>query len=172
MNTSGTTGQPKFVAHTPDTLAASTDLLCRHLGLAADDVILAPIPMAHIGGLIFSLTFIQRGVPFIVFESFDADAVLDNIERHRCTWTIGLPYQYAALLEAQQASPRDLSSLRVCIAGADVCPIDLQQRVTSAFGIPLYNFWGASEVMGSLTFGPKKWTGGPDSRGSAGPADR
>jgi long-chain acyl-CoA synthetase len=35
INTSGTTGQPKFVMHTPDTLAATTDLLCRHLGLAA-----------------------------------------------------------------------------------------------------------------------------------------
>jgi long-chain acyl-CoA synthetase len=155
ISTSGTTGQPKFVVHTPDTLAASTDLLCRGLGLAGDDVIIAPIPMAHIAGLTFSLTFIQRGVLFVVMESFDADAVLDNIERHRCTWMNGLPYQYAALLEAQQAKPRDLSSLRICNCGADVCPTDLQERVTSAFGAPVYNLWGASEVMGSLTFGLK-----------------
>jgi len=99
------------------------------------------------------LTFIQRGVPFVVLESFDADTVLDTIERHRCTWTLGFPYQYAALLESQQEKPRDLSSLRVCLTGADVCPIDLQERVSSVFGAPLYNFWGASEVVGSLTFG-------------------
>ena len=104
INTSGATSQPKFVVHTLDTLPASTDLLCMGLGLAEDDVIVAPVPMAHIGGLIFSLTFIQRGVPFVVMKSFDADAVLDNIERHRCTWIIGLPYQDAVLLEAQQAS--------------------------------------------------------------------
>ena len=36
---------------------------------------------------------------------------------------------------------------------SDTCPIDLQERVTSVFGAPLYNFWGASEVVGSLTFG-------------------
>src|SRR5262249_42169015 len=131
INTSGTTGQPKFVAHTPDTLAATTDLLCKHVGLAADDVIVAPVPMAHLSGLICSLTFVQRGVPFIVLENFDADTVLDTIERHRCTWTVGFPYQYAALLESQQATPRDLSSLRVCLTGADVCPIDLQERVGS-----------------------------------------
>jgi long-chain acyl-CoA synthetase len=153
VNTSGTTGQPKFVAHTPETLAATTDLLCRDLGLAMDDVMIAPIPMAHIGGLIFSLTFIQRGVAFMVMESFGADEVLDNIERHRCTWALGFPYQYATLIESQQARPRDLSSLRVCLTGADVCPIDLQKRVTSTLGAPLYNFWGASEVVGSLTFG-------------------
>jgi acyl-CoA synthetase (AMP-forming)/AMP-acid ligase II len=89
----------------------------------------------------------------VVQESFDADAVLDAVERHRCTWMIGFPFQYAALLETQQVRPRDLSSLRICLTGADVCPIDLQERVTSAFGAPLYNFWGASEVIGSLTFG-------------------
>jgi long-chain acyl-CoA synthetase len=153
INTSGTTGQPKFVAHTPDTLAATTDLLCKHLGLAANDVTAAPMPMAHASGLIFSLTSIQRGVPFVVMESFDVDALLDNIECHRCTWMIGFPYQYVALLEAQQARPRDLSSLRVCLTGADVCPTDLQERVTATFGTPLYNFWAASEVVGSLTFG-------------------
>lgn len=153
INTSGTTGQPKFVAHTPDTLAATTDLLCKHVGLAADDVIVAPMPMAHVSGVVCSLTFIQHGVPFFVSESFDADTVLDNIERHRCTWALGFPFQYAALLDAQRAKPRDLSSLRICLTGPDVCPIDLQERVTSTFGAPLYNFWGASEVVGSLTFG-------------------
>jgi long-chain acyl-CoA synthetase len=155
INTSGTTGRPKFVAHTPDTLAATTDLLCRHLGLADDDVIVAPMPMAHMSGLILSLTFIQRGVPFVVMESFDADGVLDNVERHRCSWFIGFPYQYGALLDAQQARPRDLSSLRVCLTGADVCPTDLQEKVASTFGAPLYNIWAASEVVGSLTFGLK-----------------
>jgi long-chain acyl-CoA synthetase len=153
INTSGTTGQPKFVAHTPDTLAATTGLLCRHLGLAVDDVVVAPMPMAHISGLILSLNSIQFGVPFVVMGSFDADAVLDDIERHRCTRLLGFPYQYVALLEAQRARPRDLSSLRLCLTGADVCPTDLQERVTSTFGAPLYNLWGASEVVGSLTFG-------------------
>ena len=37
--------------------------------------------------------------------------------------------------------------------GADACPVDLQDKVTSIFGVPLYNIWGATEVMGSLTFG-------------------
>jgi len=153
INTSGTTGQPKFVAHTPDTLAATTDLLRKHLGLAVDDVIVAPMPMAHVSGLVCSLTFIQHGVPFIVSESFDAGAMLDNIERYRCTWAVGFPFQYVALLDAQRTRPRDLSSLRICLTGADVCPIDLQKRVTSTFGAPLYNFWGSTEVIGSLTFG-------------------
>jgi long-chain acyl-CoA synthetase len=113
------------------------------------------LPMAHGSGLITSLTYIQRGVPFVVMENFEANALLDSIERHRGTRMVGFPYQYDALLQAQEARPRDLSSLRICLTTADVCPIDLQEKVTSAFGAPLYNTWGASEVVGSLTFGLK-----------------
>jgi hypothetical protein len=40
--------------------------------------------LAHISGVILSLAFIQCGVPFIVMESFDADAVLESVERRRC----------------------------------------------------------------------------------------
>jgi acyl-CoA synthetase (AMP-forming)/AMP-acid ligase II len=57
------------------------------------------------------------------------------------------------LLERQRARPRNLASLRLCLTGADVCPIDLQQQVTSVFGAPLYNLWGATETVGSMTFG-------------------
>jgi long-chain acyl-CoA synthetase len=153
INTSGTTGQPKFVVHTPATLSESVDLVVRHWGFSDDDIMIMPLPMAHMSGLISFLTFIQFGAPFVLLEVFDADTVLDAIERHRCTWCIGFPAQYAALLECQRARPRNLGSLRICLTGADVCPIDLQERVTSMFGTPLYNLWGATEVVGSLTFG-------------------
>src|SRR4030088_3318985 len=151
--TSGTTGQPKFVVHTPATLAETTDLLVRNWGLSDDDIMLEPLPLAHMSGLITSLAFIQFGAPFVLLEGFDADAVLDTIERHRCTWCLGFPAQYAALLERQQTRPRDLASLRVCLTGADACPVDLQERIPAVFGAPLYNIWAATEVVGSMTFG-------------------
>ena len=151
--TSGTTGQPKFVVHTPATLSESTDLVVTHWGFSDDDIMIEPLPLAHMSGMITFLSFIQFGAPFVLLESFDADMVLDTIERHRSTWCVAFPAQYAALLECQRARPRNLESLRICLTGADVCPIDLQERVTSTFGAPLYNVWGATEVVGSLTFG-------------------
>jgi long-chain acyl-CoA synthetase len=153
INTSGTTGQSKFVVHTPATLSESVDLIVRDWGFSDDDIMVMPLPMAHMSGLISFLAYIQFGAPFVLLEVFNADTVLDTIERHRCTWCIGFPAQYAALIECQRARPRDLGSLRICLTGADVCPIDLQERVTSMFGAPLYNLWGATEVVGSLTFG-------------------
>src|ERR1700730_2385415 len=153
INTSGTTGQPKFVVHTPATLSESTDLMVKNWGWFEDDIMIEALPLAHMSGFITLLSYVQFGAPFVLLESFDADTVLDTIERHRCTWCLGFPAQYAAMLESQRARPRNLKSLRVCLTGADVCPIDLQERVTSTFGAPLYNIWGATEVVGSLTFG-------------------
>src|SRR4029077_8859087 len=127
--------------------------LVRHWGFSDDDIMIEPLPLAHISGLITLLSYVNFSAPFLLLESFDADIVLDTIERHRCTWLIGFPAQYAAMIGSQLARPRNLEPLRVCLTGADVCPIDLQKRVTSTFGAPLYNVWGATEAVGSLTFG-------------------
>ncbi|MBR0694242.1 class I adenylate-forming enzyme family protein [Bradyrhizobium lablabi] len=153
INTSGSTGQPKFVMHTQDTLAAMTPLLGKHFDFSANDVIISPLQLAHGSGLFCSLSFVQAGLPFVMLQTADPDGILDSIERYRATWLLGFPYQYAGLLEAQQARPRDVSSLRICLTGADTCPVDLQNRVSAALGAPLYNVWASTEVVGQLTYG-------------------
>jgi long-chain acyl-CoA synthetase len=152
LNTSGTTGQPTFVVHTLATLSKAVDLMVNNWGFSDDDVVADPLPKAHMSGLMLLLSSIAAGVSFILLESFDADAVLDAIERHHCTRYFGFPAQYAALLDRQHDRPRNLASLRMCLTGAEACPVDLQERVSAAFGVPLYNVWGATEIVGSLTF--------------------
>lgn len=155
INTSGTTGQPKFVVHTQDTLAAAAHLTCKHFNFSTDDVMISSSQLAHASGLCGALSYIQVGAPFIMLQSPDPDIILDRIERHRATRMFGFPYQYAGLLKAQQARPRDLSSLQICLTGGDVCPLDLQKQFTAAVGAPLYNIWGATEVPSHLSFGTR-----------------
>jgi acyl-CoA synthetase (AMP-forming)/AMP-acid ligase II len=153
VTTSGTTGEPKFVVHTAATLSESVDLLIDGCGWFRDDVMAMPLPLAHMSGLITLLTLVRAGARFVLIESFDAETVLDAIERHRCTVHLGFPAQYVAMLTSQGDRPRNLATLRYCLSGADSCPIDLQMRVTSSFGAPLHNFWAASESVGNLSFG-------------------
>jgi long-chain acyl-CoA synthetase len=148
-----TSGQPKFVVHTQETLAAMVPLLSKSFGLSVEDIVVSPLQLAHGTGLCLSLCFVQSGVPFVMLQSADPNMVLDAIESHRCKWMLGFPNQYAALLEAQEAKPREVSSLRICLTGADQCPVNLQKRVTVALGAPLYNVWGATEVAGQLAYG-------------------
>jgi acyl-CoA synthetase (AMP-forming)/AMP-acid ligase II len=153
INTSGSTGQPKFVTHTLNSLAAMTELLYKSFGLSPDDVAIMPMQFAHGSGLCFSLVFVKFGLPFDLLQFPLPDIVLDGIEKYRVSWLLAFPNLYAGLLEAQQAKPRDLSSLRMCLTAADTCPIDLQKRATTTFGAPLYNIWGTTEGTGQLTFG-------------------
>jgi acyl-CoA synthetase (AMP-forming)/AMP-acid ligase II len=141
--------------HSADTLGESVGLIAENWGVSDTDVVVTPLPLAHMGGLACCLAWIDIGVPFVLLESFDAETVLDAMQRYRCTVYIGFPVQYAALLDLQRAQPRDLSSLRHCLTAADACPVELQDQVSSTFEVPLYNIWGATEVLGSVTYGLK-----------------
>ena len=150
LHTSGTTGKPKFVTHTLTTLTAAADSW-KHLGLGKAGVALHCLPMVHASGLFTFLACIMFGVPMVLLERFDPDAVLDAIEVHRCDWLLGLPFMFHALLQRQKEHPRKTDSLRMCVTAGDVCPAEIQQEFPHLFGVPLRSFWASTETVG-LTF--------------------
>ena len=152
LTTSGTTGQPKFVTHTQATLTAVIESV-RHLGLDGTQTAAIALPLTHGFGLFLFLACLRFGVPVVLLERFDPDAVLDAIERHRCTWLPGVPAMFGALLERQQARTRNVRSLKVCLSSGDICPPRLQEQFATVFGTRLRSFWGATEAAGCLTYG-------------------
>ena len=151
LTTSGTTGEPKFVTHTAETLSAITDSW-PHFELNSQQVAVNAVPMVHASGLGMLLGCIEHGARMVLLERFDPGAVLDAIETHQCTWMLGLPFMFHAILERQGMRPRNVSSLGFCLSGGDVCPIQLQQQFRTVFGIPLRSWWACTETWGSLTY--------------------
>ena len=160
LTTSGTTGQPKFVIHTLATLSRMAEAVA-HWDLDGDQITALFCPMVHVSGLLTLLACFHFGVPFVLLERFEPGAVLDSIERHRCTWVLGLPFMFAALLQQQRARARKVDSLRTCLVSGDVCPPQLQAQFPALFGIPLRSVWASTEACGSLTYGVQP---GPVSR--------
>jgi len=152
LGTSGTTGQTKFVIHTPRTMAATAAAFA-YLGVDERQVILAFCPQVHGSGFWTTLASISHGAPMILIERFDAELVLDMVERHGGTWMLGLPFMYAKLLEAQRDAPRNVGSLRRPVVSGDVCPITLQRDFAETFGVPLRSIWLTSEANGATTHG-------------------
>jgi long-chain acyl-CoA synthetase/feruloyl-CoA synthase len=152
LATSGTTGIPKFVIHTLSTVAATAETT-KYMGICRSHTAIIVCPMVHAGGLFSFIGCIHHGAPMVLFESFDPDFVLDAIEQHGCGWQLGLTFMWAAMLEAQRLRRRKVETLRFCISAGDVCPQQLQEEFGSEFGVPLYSTWGASEAIGSLTYG-------------------
>jgi len=152
LTTSGTTGQPKFVVHTLATLSKAAESF-EHWDLDSNQIAALACPMVHGSGLFTMLACIRFGAPFVLCERFDPDALLNAIERHRCTWLLGLPFMFVALLHHQRERARNVDSLRTCVAGGDVCPPQLQEQFPSFFGVSLRSSWVSTEACGSLTYG-------------------
>jgi acyl-CoA synthetase (AMP-forming)/AMP-acid ligase II len=162
--TSGTTGVPKFVTHTPATLSAVAYGVGR-FELDEDHIVINTVPMVHASGVFTFLGCVRFGVSMILLERFDPEAVLDAIESYRGSWMIGLPFMFAELARSQRQRPRRVDSLRFCVSGGDVCPIDLQHDFPQLFGVPLRSFWGSTEAGAALTYGLQP---GPVSRSNPG----
>ena len=151
LSTSGTTGQPKLVAHSQATLVRGL-LGCANLNLRQGDVFAFFLPMVHGSGLYSFLAGLMAGATLVMLDAADPDSILDAIEAHHCTYFVALPTMAAALMDRQQVRPRDTRSLRFCLTGGDVCLPGQQEAFPELFGVPLHSFWASSEGLGSLTY--------------------
>src|SRR5688500_6649126 len=77
--TSGTTGEPKGVVHTHESLRAAASITSARLGVdAASDVWLAALPLAHIGGMSVVVRALLTGTR-LTFDADDASATLVSL---------------------------------------------------------------------------------------------
>jgi long-chain acyl-CoA synthetase len=145
LATSGTTGEPKLVTQTLATLTALAEGL-RGFRITENENTIVALPMVHIGGLATLVTCVRYGASMVLFERFDADAVLDAIAPHHCTRMVGLVFMFAEMAARQRERRRDVDTIEFCVSGGDVCPPKLQEMFPDLFGVPLHSLWGASEV--------------------------
>src|SRR6185437_12005209 len=88
-----------------------------------------------------------QGASAMLLRAFDADAALDAIERHRCTYLFALPACLQLMAEEQTERPRNISSLRGIFAGGDSVSVALQRRVREQFHVELVEGYGMTEVV-------------------------
>ncbi len=147
LYTSGTTARPKGVMHTHVSLMGATELMSS-LGVDETDTPLAITQMLHISGLAcLLLPGIRCGATVVMLPLFDAAQTLDHIERWQCSFFVILPAMLRLLVEEQARSPRNVGSVRLCVAGGDTVPVTLQERFRSLFGIPVRELFGMTETV-------------------------
>lgn len=149
--TSGTTGAPKAVAHSHNTLYAAATAVPLCWGLEADCVASVPHHMTHLAGLIMSayLSVILGGT-CVMQDDADMALLLDIIAEHRLSFLYAAPLFVTELVAAQRESRRDLSSLKTLISGSAPIPPQLIDEVREVLGVELGALWGMTE-NGSMT---------------------
>jgi acyl-coenzyme A synthetase/AMP-(fatty) acid ligase len=174
LPTSGSTGDPKWVAHTHETIAGAlrNTLVLRRQPLGFDEetlrgraleealdalvlaepsltlTVIAGMPLWSISGFnVVQLTLLTGGQ--LVLCPSEPAAVLDAIERSAVT-NIGVPpILLRGLLREQRRRPRDLSSL--IVAGVGGGPLDpaLARAVEAELGCLVMTAYGSTELGGA-----------------------
>jgi long-chain acyl-CoA synthetase len=150
--TGGTTGRSKGVMLTHRNLIANAfhkTLACR---FTRDDVLLAAGPLFHVAGTAPLIGLAWLGASVVVQPRFEPDEALDLIERWRVTAALPVPTMVAALVDAQQARPRDVSSLRLLGHAGSPIATDVVRRAHATFPhAELAHFYGATETAPIVT---------------------
>jgi acyl-CoA synthetase (AMP-forming)/AMP-acid ligase II len=154
MYTSGTTGRPKGVMISHANLAWKNMAHIIEFGFTSSDLGLACGPLYHVGALDLTTTsLIAAGATTIIHRSFEASAVVDELERSRVTTVWLAPAMVNAIMALPDIEQRDLSSVRVVINGGEKMPIPLIERIQRTFPSAWFaDAYGLTETVSGDTF--------------------
>ncbi len=144
--TSGSTGPAKGVTHTYGSLGWMLAGTAAAFEFTTDDVVLPGSSISHIGGFVFSFTALAVGARVIVARTFDSDEMLPLLRDDRPTVLCMLPTALLHLVRDHGASRDDFKSLRLCRAGADKVPAELEREFTELTGLVIDEGYGMTEV--------------------------
>jgi long-chain acyl-CoA synthetase len=145
--TSGTTGPPKGAMNTHRNVVFNSQAYRTWMSLTPDDVVLGVAPLFHITGLIAHITVAMLvPMPLILGYRFDPATVLELIDRHHPTFTVGAITVFIALMNDPSVGERDLTSLRkVYSGGAPIAP-SIVERFETQVGAYIHNIYGLTET--------------------------
>ncbi len=152
--TSGTTGEPKGVMHTHNTVVAANNPLPERLGITADSVFHMASTLAHLTGFLYGARLnVQNGATCVFQDVWDAATFVELVERHRITYTSAATPFLHDTLNAPNLTEHDLSSLvRFCCMGAPIPRVLVREAKKKLPGLVVLGGWGQSE-NGLVTLG-------------------
>lgn len=151
--TSGTTGRPKGAlrTHRADLMIAL--LMAMDIGISADDVGVAILPMFHVNSLWLVCLSLAIGTTLALYphKVFHPSYVVEEINRHQATYSMFVPTLLTFLADAAERGLVDPERLRVILSSSAPLTTTLRDRILDDFPrARLFDIYGATE-LGSVT---------------------
>jgi cyclohexanecarboxylate-CoA ligase len=157
LYTSGTTGRPKGVLHSHNSMHALICQIRDYWQVQPGDRFLVPSPIAHIGGSIYAFECpLLLGTSGVLMERWNADDAVDLIGAKRCTHMAGAtPFLEQMLTAAERADTR-LPELKLFICGGASVSPSLIRRATEYFERAVVTrVYGSTEVPVTTVGAPR-----------------
>jgi acyl-CoA synthetase (AMP-forming)/AMP-acid ligase II len=152
MFSSGTTGEPKGVMHSSNTIRFSVETYTRHQSIDASDTSLVVTAFGFIGSSVLGtyLTYLC-GCRTVLQRSWDPDEMLALVEKHKVTHFLLMPTHAIDILTSPRLAKTDCSSVsRGVVAGINEVHRFAARARLCARPYPMY---GMSESPAHVTGG-------------------
>lgn len=152
MFTSSTTGMPKAVMHTADTMAAVNLGFARRFGITEETPIFMPSPLGHsVGAWHGGRLSLFTGATLVLQDRWDPVRGLELVDEHQCVFTAAATPFLKDLVDAEwPAGKAKLASLTSFLCGgAPVPPSLLEQAAEQAPHTLVTVLWGMTEGAGT-----------------------
>ncbi len=152
--TSGTTGEPKGVLHTSNTLLSAVREYAKRMQIGAADVIFMPSPLGHQLGFCYGLQMaLMLGIPLVLADVWNPERALELMSEHGATFTFGATPFLADLASLPDVERRRPPRLRMFASSGAPIPPAVVEAARERLGVAVATCWGMTECA-SVTITP------------------
>lgn len=146
LYTSGTTGKPKGVLHTSNTLIGTTQVFMERMELGDGDVVFMPSPLAHQSGFTYGMIVaLLGGIPLLMQDIWDPARAAELIAAYNATYTFSSTPFLADLAGLEGIEKHDLSAFRLFVTSGAPIPPPLVAAARKKINATIVAGWGMTE---------------------------
>lgn len=144
--TGGTTGKPKGVVLSHQSILWNALNTIVSWSLAGDDVTVNYMPMFHTGGLnALSIPILMIGGTVVIGKPFTGEKAAESLNRYRCTTILLVPTMYHMLIQTDEFLNWGFPFMKIFLSGAAPCPLQIYEAFQKK-GLAFKEGYGLTEA--------------------------